>query len=186
MARGARRQPADAARLARHVHVLPEFLGNRSPYADPDARAVIAGLDLDHDRSPGDACSSPASAAWLMAWPMWSTPCAQQSITAAMMVMSGGASRSALVRQIMAETPTGLSVALAGDDGAGSAGGGDAGCGRAGQFYPTVTAAMESMSAIGYATEPARTSIADFHQAKRRVHGLLQQLDRDSRAVMGG
>ena len=33
----------DALALAGRVHVLPEFLGNRSPHADPDARAVIAG-----------------------------------------------------------------------------------------------------------------------------------------------
>src|SRR5260221_13614549 len=41
--------PAEAALLAREIHVLPEFLGNRSPYADPDARAVVAGLSLDDD-----------------------------------------------------------------------------------------------------------------------------------------
>ena len=35
-----------AALLARDIHVLPEFIGNRSPYADPDTRAVVAGLDL--------------------------------------------------------------------------------------------------------------------------------------------
>ena len=39
----------EAALLARDIHVLPEFLGNRSPFADPDARAVVAGMDLDVD-----------------------------------------------------------------------------------------------------------------------------------------
>ena len=33
--------------LARGIHVVPEFLGNRAPFADPDARAIIAGLDMD-------------------------------------------------------------------------------------------------------------------------------------------
>ena len=37
------------ATLARDIHVMPEFLGNRSPHADPDARAVIAGLGLERD-----------------------------------------------------------------------------------------------------------------------------------------
>ena len=39
----------EAALLARDIHVLPEFLGNRSPFADPDSRAVVAGMDLDVD-----------------------------------------------------------------------------------------------------------------------------------------
>src|ERR1700676_625953 len=36
----------EAALLARGIHVLPEFLGNRSPFADPDSRAVVAGVEL--------------------------------------------------------------------------------------------------------------------------------------------
>ena len=30
------------------LHVVPEFLGNRAPFADPDARALIAGLEHGH------------------------------------------------------------------------------------------------------------------------------------------
>src|SRR3984893_12429143 len=41
--------PGEAAWFARDIHVLPEFLGNRSPFADPDSRAVVAGMDLDAD-----------------------------------------------------------------------------------------------------------------------------------------
>src|SRR6202048_2355627 len=41
--------PGEAALLAGDIHVLPEFLGNRSPFADPDGRAVVAGMGLDVD-----------------------------------------------------------------------------------------------------------------------------------------
>src|SRR5260370_35245783 len=46
--------PDEAAWFARDIHVLPEFLGNRSPFADPDSPAVVNGMDLDaHIRSRG-------------------------------------------------------------------------------------------------------------------------------------
>jgi hypothetical protein len=32
--------------LVGEIHVVPEFLGNRAPFADPEARALIAGLDM--------------------------------------------------------------------------------------------------------------------------------------------
>src|SRR5258705_10316538 len=41
--------PGEAALFARDIHVLPEFLGNRSPFADPDSRAIVAGMGLDAD-----------------------------------------------------------------------------------------------------------------------------------------
>ena len=38
-----------AARLAHDLHVVPEFLGNRAPFADPHARAVIMGQGMETD-----------------------------------------------------------------------------------------------------------------------------------------
>ena len=40
---------SDAVDLAGGVHVVPEFLGNRAPFADPHARALIAGLGMEED-----------------------------------------------------------------------------------------------------------------------------------------
>jgi D-ribulokinase len=45
---------------------------------------------------------------------------------------------------------------------------------------------MASMSAIGYLSQPAAPGMADFHRTKRRVHGLLRKLDRESRDAMRG
>ncbi|MEP5089518.1 MAG: FGGY-family carbohydrate kinase [Paracoccaceae bacterium] len=40
---------SDAVHLANQIVVVPEFLGNRAPFADPKACAVISGLDLSTD-----------------------------------------------------------------------------------------------------------------------------------------
>ncbi|MFT3688425.1 FGGY-family carbohydrate kinase [Paenirhodobacter sp.] len=45
----ARGTEGEAIRLAGRLHVVPEFLGNRAPHADPHARALIAGLGMESD-----------------------------------------------------------------------------------------------------------------------------------------
>ncbi|WP_159948923.1 FGGY-family carbohydrate kinase [Rhizobium sp. 18065] len=40
---------SEAVRLATGLHVVPEFLGNRAPFADPQARALISGLGMERD-----------------------------------------------------------------------------------------------------------------------------------------
>lgn len=49
MAAAASPDLSDAATLAQEVHVVPEFLGNRAPFADPHARAIVAGLGMGTD-----------------------------------------------------------------------------------------------------------------------------------------
>lgn len=38
-----------AVQLAKGIHVVPEFLGNRAPFADPHARAIISGIGMERD-----------------------------------------------------------------------------------------------------------------------------------------
>ena len=106
------RQTPDAAALfARDVHVLPEFLGNRSPFADPDSRAIVAGLDLDADIGSMERLFVAGLCG--LAYGLADVVDAFRShgVDSDLMVIGGGAGRSSLVRQIMADT-TGLTVAL--------------------------------------------------------------------------
>ncbi|UPK06412.1 FGGY-family carbohydrate kinase [Bradyrhizobium sp. 170] len=172
----------EAALLARDIHVLPEFLGSRSPFADPDARAVVAGMDLDVDIGSMERLfvAGLCGLAYGLADVVESLR--SHGVESDMMVISGGAGRSPLVRQIMADTtrlniavpktqePVLLGAAMLGAVAAKSRG--------------SIGEAMASMSAIGRLSEPAATGMADFHRIKRKVHGLMRKLDSDSRDAM--
>ncbi|WP_029350149.1 FGGY-family carbohydrate kinase [Bosea sp. 117] len=173
---------ADAARLARDIHVLPEFLGNRSPYADPQARAVIAGLDLDDGIDSlerlfvAGLCGLAYGVADIL------DVMRSRGLSCEMMVMSGGASRSRLARQIMADT-TGLVVALPATPEPVLLGAAMLGA-VAGKAYPSIADAMGAMSGIGELAMPTASEMADLHAAKRRVSTLLRTMDRESRTIM--
>lgn len=173
---------AQVARTARDIHVLPEFLGNRSPYADPGARAVIAGLDLDEgiDSLERLFVAGLCGLAYGLADVVEAMQA--QGLAFDMIVMSGGASRSPLVRQIMADA-TGLDVALPTTPEPVLLGASMLGA-VAGGAFGTLGEAMGRMSDIGEITRPSSADMATFHAAKRRVHKLMQHLDREARAAM--
>jgi D-ribulokinase len=173
-----------AALLARDVHVLPEFLGNRSPYADPDSRAVIAGLDLDSDIGAMERLFVAGLCG--LAYGLADVVDAFRShgVDSSMMVMSGGAGRSPLVRQIMADT-TGLSIALPQTQEPVLLGAATLGA-VAGGAFGSIRDAMAAMSAIGRLSEPTAPGIGDFHRSKRRVHELMRTLEREGRNAMHG
>jgi D-ribulokinase len=176
--------PGEAALLARDIHVLPEFLGNRSPFADPDSRAIVAGLDLDADI--GSMSRLFVAGLCGLAYGLADVVEAFRAhgVDSNLMVIGGGAGRSSLVRQIMADT-TGLTVALPETQEPVLLGSAMLGA-VAGGFYRSIGEAMASMSAIGWLSGPTAPGVADFHRAKRQVHGLMRQLDRESRDAMRG
>jgi len=172
---------AAAALLARGVHVLPEFLGNRSPHADAHARAIIAGLDLDDDLASltrlfvAGLCGLAYGLADVI------DVMRAQGIPSRMIVISGGASRSLLVRQIMADT-TDLAVVLPSCAEPVLIGAAMLGAVAAGAFT-SLRAAMTAMSKLGPSTQ-ATPGMTSFHRAKRQVHALMRRLDADSRVAM--
>jgi D-ribulokinase len=176
--------PGEAALLAADLHVLPEFLGNRSPFADPDARAVIAGAGLDADIGSMERLFVAGLCGLAYGLADVVEAFRSHGVDSDLMVMGGGAGRSSLVRQIMADT-TGLTVALPETQEPVLLGAAMLGA-VAGHAYGSIGEAMASMSAIGWLSEPTAPRMADFHRTKRKVHGLMRKLDRESRDAMRG
>ncbi|MDQ7246258.1 FGGY-family carbohydrate kinase [Dongia sedimenti] len=172
---------SDAARLAKDYHVLPEFLGNRSPFADPDARAIMAGLDLERTIESLEALYVAGLCGLAYGLADVVDAMRAQGIQCGLMVISGGAAKSPLVRQIMADT-TGLAVALPATPEPVLLGSAMLGA-VAGGAYESIDAAMHAMSKLGEIAAPD-AGLSGFHAAKRKVHHLLQVMDRESRAVM--
>jgi D-ribulokinase len=174
--------PGDAARLARDIHVLPEFLGNRSPHADPDSRAIVAGLDLDVDIASMERLFVAGLCGLAYGLADVVDALRAHGVESESMVISGGAARSALVRQIMTDT-TGLTVALPETQEPVLLGAAMLGA-VAARTYGSIGEAMTSMSAIGWSSVPTGSDVADFHRSKRSVYRLMRALDQDSRAAM--
>jgi len=174
--------PGQAARLARDLHVFPEFIGNRSPFADPDSRAIVAGLDLDADIGSMEKLFVAGLCGLAYGLADVVDAFRAHGIDSDLMVIAGGAGRSALVRQIMADT-TGLSVAVPETQEPVLLGGAMLGA-VAGGRYASIGEAMAAMSAIGCLSEPTTPAISDFHRTKRRIHESMRRLDRESREAM--
>ena len=169
--------------LARDIHVLPEFLGNRSPFADPDARAVVAGMDLDVDigRSERLFVAGLCGLAYGLADVVEILSIARRRERydgdqrrrrrkSAGPPDHGGYDRAERLLVPKTQEPVLLGAAMLGAVAAKSRG--------------SIGEAMASMSAIGRLSEPAATGMTDFHRIKRKVHGLMRKLDFDSRDAM--
>ncbi|MBI1172908.1 ribulokinase [bacterium] len=100
---------ADPVHLARGLHVVPEFLGNRAPFADPQARGLIAGLAMETDLESLMALYVAGLCG--VGYGLRQIIAAQTAAGApiARIVISGGAGSHDLVRQILADA-TGVAV----------------------------------------------------------------------------
>ena len=170
---------SEAVTLAQGLHVVPEFLGNRAPWADPHARAVIAGLGMDNDLDSLIALY--VAGVCGIAYGLRQIIDAQAAAGAPVerVVISGGAGRLDLVRQLIADAigkpvlataaqePVLLGAAILGSVAAGA--------------FGDVAAAMAAMTQPGKTFEPQPGALARLHQARFRAFEQLQSLARQLR-----
>ncbi|MER8576613.1 FGGY-family carbohydrate kinase [Mesorhizobium sp. M1338] len=154
------------------IHVVPEFLGNRAPFADPDARALIAGLDLDTSLDSlvalyvAGVCGLGYGARQIVRAEH------DKGIAVDTIVVSGGAGQSPLVRQLLADT-TGMVVVASTSPEPVLLGSAILGAVAAGT-YKDVAAAMAGMSELGEVYHPDAT-LAGWHAKRFAAFELLQQ-----------
>ncbi|WP_334025758.1 FGGY-family carbohydrate kinase [Burkholderia gladioli] len=168
-----------AAKLADGLHVVPEFLGNRAPFADPHARAVIAGLDMETgvDSLVALYVAGLASIGYGLRQIIDTQAAAGAPIEK--IVISGGAGRLDLVRQLLADTTGKPVLATEADEpvllGAAMLGG------VAGGLYGDLRSAMGGMSRISRSYLSAAGGIAALHAARYRAFEALQRVAREIR-----
>ncbi len=156
---------SQAVTLAQGLHVVPEFLGNRAPFADPHARAIIAGLDMAQDLRSLVALYVAGLCG--IAYGLRQIIAAQDEAGArvARIVISGGAGQLDLIRQLLADG-TGMPVLSSAAEEPVLLGSAILGAVAAGR-YGDMPAAMAAMSRAGaeYRPDPAAKKLHDARYA---------------------
>lgn len=170
---------SEAVHRADGLHVVPEFLGNRAPWADPQARATLTGLGMDDDEASLVALYVAGLCGLGYGLRQIIEAQAAAGAPVAQVVISGGAGRLDLVRQLLADA-TGLPVLAPEADEPVLLGAALLGA-LAGRVYADAPAAMAAMSRIGRRYEPAAGGVAALHAARYRAFTRLQALTREIR-----
>lgn len=164
--------PSEAVTLADGLHVVPEFLGNRAPFADADARAIIAGLGMD--QSEASLVALYVAGLTGIGYGLRQIIEVQQQNGAPVqrIVISGGAGQDELARQLLADTsglpvvvtraaePVLLGAAILGTIAAGT--------------HRTMADAMSTMTAVDRLYEPVRGPVSDLHHTRFEKFCRLQ------------
>jgi len=171
----------DVMALAHRIHVVPEFLGNRSPNADPDARAVIAGLNLDEISDLvalyiAGLCGIGYGLKQLL------VKLGEEGIPIDLVIASGGAAQSNLVRQLLADT-TNVRVAVVDNPEPVLLGSAMLAAVASGHRR-NVAEAMETMSRISRVFEPAQGALKRVHDIRYGIFERLQSVDREIRTEL--
>lgn len=170
------RHPSEAVWLAGQLTVVPEFLGNRSPLADPQARALIAGLGMEHDSDSLVALYVAGLCSLGYGLRQIIEAQAACGVRIASIAVSGGAGTHPLTRQLLADA-TGVPVEMTACAEPVLLGSAMLAAVAAG-LHADLPTAMPAMSSVAGRSEPADGAIRALHQARYEAFLKSQQLAR--------
>ena len=159
--------------------MVPEFLGNRAPFADPHARAVIAGLGMEVDEQSLVALYIAGLCGIGYGLRQIIETQARAGAPIDSVVISGGAGRLDLVRQLLADT-TGKPVLATQAEEPVLLGAAILGAVAAGGFE-NVTSAMACMTKISTTYSPCRGEMAALHARRFGAFEKLQAVAKEIR-----
>lgn len=168
----------DAGLLADGLHVVPEFIGNRAPHADPHTRAVLLGLGMERDLD--SLVSLYIAGVCGIGYGLRQIISAQaaKGATVDRVVISGGAGRSDMIRQLLADA-TGCELAAPGTDEPVLLGSAILGALAAG-LYPDTETAMERMTSFSAIYQPRTDDVRAYHDRRFGVFEKLQSIAREA------
>ncbi|MFT5869556.1 MAG: D-ribulokinase [Paracoccaceae bacterium] len=169
---------SNSGALAGEIHVVPEFLGNRSPHADPQTRAVIAGLGMERDLDSLVALYVAGLCG--IGYGLRQIVEAQEKAGAGIerIVISGGAGRSDMIRQLLADA-TGVEVVAPAAKEPVLLGSAILGSVAAG-IYPEIHQAMEKMSTFASRYTPQAGDVRELHDSRFKIFEQLQSVARQA------
>lgn len=174
--------PVAAVRGLDDLIVVPEFLGNRSPFADPQARAVISGLGLDHGIDSLVRLYLAGLRGIGYGLRQLLDRFTDRGITISTLIASGGAAQSDLACQMLADS-TGISVGLPVSPEPVLLGSAMLAA-IASKVHPDASSAMTAMSGHAQLFQPAGGDLARLHLARYQAFTALQSAARNLRTTV--
>jgi D-ribulokinase len=169
---------SNIAKLAKGQHVVPEFLGNRAPHADPHTRAVITGLGMQNDLE--SLVSLYIAGLCGIGYGLRQIIEAQENagVTINRIVISGGVGKHMLVRQLLADA-TGVEITASRTEEPVLLGSAILASVAAGA-YENIHVAMQAMSSFSSTFYPQVGAVQLLHQERFVIFEELQSIARKS------
>lgn len=174
--------PSNAISLAGQLQVVPEFLGNRAPFADPSSRAVVMGLGMENGADNLVALYIAGLCGLGYGLRQIIDIQRENGVSVSTISVSGGAGTHPLTRQLLADA-TGIPVEVTACPEPVLLGSAMLAA-VAAKTYPDLQAAMPAMSAVAGRCEPAMGNIRVLHEARYQAFLKIQTLARVVRGDM--